>query len=150
MLRLIECRSWVRAQRSQSLDEVFDFARDYLGLVKAAVIASRLDPPRPRRCNAATRLTCLRHLTGREGRGIEIVSKVNGIPKGSRLEVSTNLLASPHRGVHAGVGQTSLAHQDRWRRASGGWWRHERSSANGWVDPAVDGRIPAECGRGSS
>ena len=27
------------------------------------------------------------------GRGIELVSNVNGIPKGSRLAVSTNLLA---------------------------------------------------------
>ena len=32
-------------------------------------------------------------LTGRPGYGIELVSKVNGIPKGSRLAVSTNLLA---------------------------------------------------------
>ena len=28
------------------------------------------------------------------GRGLELVSNVNGIPKGSRLAVSTNLLAS--------------------------------------------------------
>ena len=28
------------------------------------------------------------------GQGIELVSQVNGIPKGSRLAVSTNLLAS--------------------------------------------------------
>ena len=31
---------------------------------------------------------------GRKGLGLEIVSKVNDIPKGSRLAVSTNLLAS--------------------------------------------------------
>ena len=35
----------------------------------------------------------LARLTGRPGHGIEIVSKVNDIPKGSRLAVSTNLLA---------------------------------------------------------
>ena len=28
------------------------------------------------------------------GRGLEVVSSVNGIPKGSRLAVSTNLLGS--------------------------------------------------------
>ncbi len=31
---------------------------------------------------------------GRSGLGIEIVSKINDIPKGSRLAVSTNLLGS--------------------------------------------------------
>src|SRR5674476_1334964 len=35
----------------------------------------------------------LERLTGRAGHGIEVVSKVNDIPKGSRLAVSTNLLA---------------------------------------------------------
>ena len=35
----------------------------------------------------------LARLTGAPGHGIEIVSKVNDIPKGSRLAVSTNLLA---------------------------------------------------------
>jgi hypothetical protein len=35
----------------------------------------------------------LAHLTGRPGHGIEIVSKVNDIPRGSRLAVSTTLLA---------------------------------------------------------
>ncbi|HYO81184.1 MAG TPA: UTP--glucose-1-phosphate uridylyltransferase, partial [Bryobacteraceae bacterium] len=73
------------------LAEVFDFARDYLGLLKAAVIASGIVPhamegsPRP-----LTEL--LERLVG-AGRGIEIVSRVRDIPKGSRLAVSTNLLA---------------------------------------------------------
>ena len=35
------------------------------------------------------------------GRGIEIVSNVNDIPKGSRLAVSTNLLAGADRRLHA-------------------------------------------------
>src|SRR5207253_10118374 len=35
----------------------------------------------------------LARLTAKSGHGIEIVSKVNDIPKGSRLAVSTNLLA---------------------------------------------------------
>jgi len=75
-----------------SIAEVFDFARDYLGLLKAAVIASGIVPPG---LEGATQplAALLEHLTGRSGYGIEIVSSVNDIPKGSRLAVSTNLLA---------------------------------------------------------
>ncbi len=71
---------------------MFDFAHDYLGLLKAAVIASGIVPPGME--GATQPLTdVLAHLTGRPGHGIEIVSKVNDIPRGSRLAVSTNLLA---------------------------------------------------------
>ncbi|HXA53229.1 MAG TPA: UTP--glucose-1-phosphate uridylyltransferase, partial [Candidatus Acidoferrum sp.] len=75
-----------------SIAEVFDFARDYLGLLKAAVIAGGIVPPG---MEGATQplSELLAKLTGRTGLGIEIVSKVNDIPKGSRLAVSTNLLA---------------------------------------------------------
>jgi hypothetical protein len=75
-----------------SIAEVFDFARDYLGLLKAAVIAGGVIPPG---MEGATQplSELLARLTGRPGLGIEIVSKVNDIPKGSRLAVSTNLLA---------------------------------------------------------
>jgi hypothetical protein len=75
-----------------SIAEVFDFARDYLGLLKAAVIAGGIVPPG---MEGATQplSDLLAKLTGRAGLGIEIVSKVNDIPKGSRLAVSTNLLA---------------------------------------------------------
>ena len=75
-----------------SIAEVFDFARDYLGLLKAAVIASGIVPPG---MEGATQplSELLARLTGKPGHGIEIVSKVNDIPKGSRLAVSTNLLA---------------------------------------------------------
>ena len=75
-----------------ALEEVFDFARDYLGLLKAAVIASGLIPA-GLEGSGQSLLAILRMLTGREGAGIEIVSQVNDIPKGSRLAVSTNLLA---------------------------------------------------------
>jgi hypothetical protein len=75
-----------------SMAEVFDFAHDYLGLLKAAVIASGIVPPGME--GATQPLTdVLTHLTGQPGHGIEIVSKVNDIPRGSRLAVSTNLLA---------------------------------------------------------
>lgn len=76
-----------------SLAEVFDFARDYLGLLKAAVIASGLIPP-GLEGSGHSLADLLERLTGHPGLGIEIVSKVNDIPKGSRLAVSTNLLAS--------------------------------------------------------
>jgi hypothetical protein len=75
-----------------SLAEVFDFARDYLGLLKAAVIASGLVPPGLEGSDRPL-ADVLARLTGKPGHGIEIVSQVNDIPKGSRLAVSTNLLA---------------------------------------------------------
>jgi len=75
-----------------SLPEVFDFARDYLGLLKAGVIASGLIPPGMEGANQPLP-DLLARLTGKPGSGIELVTRVNGIPKGSRLAVSTNLLA---------------------------------------------------------
>ncbi|MDQ2777585.1 MAG: UTP--glucose-1-phosphate uridylyltransferase [Acidobacteriota bacterium] len=75
-----------------SFAELFDFGRDYLGLLKAAVIASGLVPPAME--GAIQPLgDLLTRLVG-EGRGVELVSRVRDIPKGSRLAVSTNLLAS--------------------------------------------------------
>jgi hypothetical protein len=75
-----------------SIAEVFDFPRDYVGLLKAGVIASGIVPPG---IEGATQPLAglLERLTGKPGHGIEIVSRVNDIPKGSRLAVSTNLLA---------------------------------------------------------
>jgi hypothetical protein len=75
-----------------TLDDVFDFGRDYLGLLKAAVIAAGLVPPGIERSGAS-----LAELLGTilgPGRGFELVSNVNRIPKGSRLAVSTNLLGA--------------------------------------------------------
>ncbi len=75
-----------------TLDEVFDFGRDYLGLLKAAIIAAGLVPPGIERSGAS-----LAELLGAifgPGRGFELVSNVNRIPKGSRLAVSTNLLGA--------------------------------------------------------
>ncbi len=71
--------------------EVFDFARDYLGLLKAAVIASGLVPPAME--GAVQPLSSLLAQLVGENRGIELASIVRNIPKGSRLAVSTNLLA---------------------------------------------------------
>ncbi len=75
-----------------NLAEVFDFARDYLGLLKAAVIASGLVPPGAEGSGHSL-AELLARMAG-PGRGLEIVSSVNNIPKGSRLAVSTSLLAA--------------------------------------------------------
>jgi hypothetical protein len=121
-----------------SIAEVFDFARDYLGLLKAAVIASGIVPPG---MEGATQplADVLMHLTGKPGHGIEIVSKVHDIPRGSRLAVSTSLLASlisvcmrATNQIHALTG--GLEEQDRrlvaarailgeWLGGSGGGWQ---------------------------
>jgi len=77
----------------RELQEMFDFGRDYLGLLKAAVIASGIVPAGLEGSDQPL-TDLLRQLTQRDDLGLEIVSHVNNIPKGSRLAVSTNLLAS--------------------------------------------------------
>lgn len=122
----------------QSLAEVFDFARDYLGLLKAAVIAAGLVPPGLEGSGQSLRDLLLR-LTGSAGLGLEVVSKVNDIPKGSRLAVSTNLLACLIAALMRATGQTpaltgGLEEPDRrlvaarailgeWLGGSGGGWQ---------------------------
>jgi hypothetical protein len=72
--------------------EVFDFARDHLGLLKAAVIAAGIVPPGIE--GSGESLGGLLERVVGPGLGLELVSSVNDIPKGSRLAVSTNLLAA--------------------------------------------------------
>lgn len=91
VLRLVSVDLGARADIS-NLAEVFDFAKDYLGLLKAAVIASGLVPPGIEGSGASL-ADLLGQMLG-SGRGLELVSSVNDIPKGSRLAVSTNLLAA--------------------------------------------------------
>lgn len=74
----------------REINEVFDFARDYLGLVKAAVIAAGLIPPGMEGCGGSIADVFSRMIG--PGLGLEVTSRVNDIPKGSRLAVSTNLL----------------------------------------------------------
>jgi len=74
------------------LADVFDFAKDHLGLLKAAIIASGLVPPGIEGSGQSL-AELLESMVG-PGCGLEIVSSVNNIPKGSRLAVSTNLLAA--------------------------------------------------------
>lgn len=75
-----------------TLEELFNFGNDYLGLVKAGIIASGLVPPSLE--GTSESLSNVLDRVVRPGHGLEVVSKVNDIPKGSRLAVSTNLLAS--------------------------------------------------------
>jgi len=88
----------------ESLEELFNFGNDYLGLVKAGVIASGLVPPSLE--GTTIKLEDLLARVVRPGHGLEIVSKVNDIPKGSRLAVSTNLLASLISVLMRATGQT--------------------------------------------
>jgi hypothetical protein len=91
VLRLVSVDLKAKADVT-SLADVFDFAKDYLGLLKAAVIAAGIIPPGLE--GSGQKLEdVLARLVGK-GLGLEVVSKVNDIPKGSRLAVSTNLLAA--------------------------------------------------------
>lgn len=91
LLRLVSVDLGAKAD-IRELSEVFDFAKDYLGLLKAAIIASGIVPPGIEGSGQSL-AELLARICG-SGRGLEIVSNVNNIPKGSRLAVSTNLLAA--------------------------------------------------------
>src|SRR5206468_3185614 len=117
--------------------EVFDFAADYLGLLKAAVIASGLVPPGLE--GSGAQLTDVLARVVGPGLGLELVSFVHGIPKGSRLAVSTNLLAGLIAAVMRATGQAGsltgrLTEPERrlvaarailgeWLGGSGGGWQ---------------------------
>jgi hypothetical protein len=121
-----------------SLADVFDFARDYLGLLKAALIASGLVPPGLEGCGEDLS-DLLTRLVG-PGLGFEVVSSVNNIPKGSRLAVSTNLLASLIAAGMRATGQARSLHGplEEWERrmvaarAILGEWLG--GSGGGWQD----------------
>lgn len=72
--------------------DVFDYGRDDLALLKAAVVASGIVPSGFEGSEQPLS-PLLERLLGPD-RGLEIISQVTDIPKGSRLAVSTNLLAS--------------------------------------------------------
>ena len=92
-----------------------------------------------RRLRPEPRPTCWRAWSG-PGRGLELVSNVNDIPKGSRLAVSTNLLAALIAVCMRATGQAALAHRPaatederrlvaarailgEWLGGSGGGWQ---------------------------
>ncbi|MBN2370963.1 MAG: UTP--glucose-1-phosphate uridylyltransferase [Vicinamibacteria bacterium] len=119
------------------LDDLFNFGKDHLGLLKAGVIASGLIPPSFEGTgHAVSRI--LGRVVG-PGMGVELVTEVNDIPKGSRLAVSTNLLASIVSVLMRATGQTlrisgpleeperrlaaSRAILGEWLGGSGGGWQ---------------------------
>ncbi|TWU45646.1 UTP--glucose-1-phosphate uridylyltransferase [Novipirellula aureliae] len=120
-----------------SISDTFDFARDYLGLLKAALIASGIVPPGLEGCRES--ISDLLGVMLGPGRGLELVSKINDIPKGSRLAVSTNLLGSLISILMRATGQVgalvgALDENDRrmvaarailgeWIGGSGGGWQ---------------------------
>ncbi len=136
ILRLVSVDLGVSAD-IRTLPEVFDFARDHLGLIKAAVIAAGIVPPGMEGSEQSLQ-SLLAVLVG-PGLGLELVSMVNDIPKGSRLAVSTNLLASLIAVMMRATGQTrsltgTLEEKERrlvaarailgeWLGGSGGGWQ---------------------------
>lgn len=119
------------------LRDLFNFGNDYLSLLKAGVIASGVIPPSFEGTGQSV-ASILEQLVG-PGMGLELVTQVNDIPKGSRLAVSTNLLACMIAVLMRATGQTgqfegSLNEQERrlvasrailgeWLGGSGGGWQ---------------------------
>lgn len=117
--------------------EVFNYASDYLGLLKAAVIAAGIVPAALEGSGQPLALV-LEQLVG-PNRGIELCSQVNDIPKGSRLAVSTNLLGGLITVLMRATGQIesltgALSESERrvvasrailgeWLGGSGGGWQ---------------------------
>ena len=91
LIRLVSVDLGAKADVT-SLAEVFDFARDYLGLLKAGLIAAGIVPPGIEGAGQSLQDLLARLIA--PGKGLEIVSRVRDIPKGSRLAVSTTLLAA--------------------------------------------------------
>src|SRR5690606_8840409 len=105
--------------------------------LKAGVIASGAVPPSLEGTGLGV-APVLARLVG-PGMGLELVTKVNDIPQGSRLAVSTNLLASIVTALMRATGQTerlegplregerrlvaSRAILGEWRGGSGGGWQ---------------------------
>ena len=107
VLRLVSVDLGATAEIT-TLAEVFDFAKDYLGPAQGR--GHRLGhraAGHGRRGTAPGRVCWVRLI--KPGYGIELVSQVNDIPKGSRLAVSTNLLASLIAVCMRATGQTRVA-----------------------------------------
>lgn len=119
------------------LHDLFNFGNDYLSLLKAGVIASGFIPPSFEGTEHPLADILARII--RPGMGLELVTRVNDIPKGSRLAVSTNLLACIISALMRATGQTAsleggLTESERrlaasrailgeWLGGSGGGWQ---------------------------
>lgn len=145
------------SKKIDSVSELFNFGNDYLSLLKAGVIASGIVPPAFEYMDIDLKLL-LQRLIGKSG-GMEIVTRVNNIPKGSRLAVSTTLLATIITRLMRFSGQIgqqtgSLSDSDRrivasrailgeWLGGSGGGWQ---DSGGLWPGIKVITGRPAEQG----
>ena len=119
------------------LNDLFNFGNDYLSLLKAGIIASGLVPPSFEGTGHSLSEILANIIA--PGMGLELVTKVNDIPKGSRLAVSTNLLASMISALMRSTGQIqsfdgTLTEDERrtiasrailgeWIGGSGGGWQ---------------------------
>lgn len=119
------------------ISQVFDFGKDYLGLLRAGIISSGIVPLGLEGSNAP--LSDIFRTTIAPGRGLHLITRVNDIPKGSRLAVSTNLLGSIIAVAMRATGQTesllgTLTEEERrlvaarailgeWLGGSGGGWQ---------------------------
>ncbi|HET9952870.1 MAG TPA: UTP--glucose-1-phosphate uridylyltransferase [Polyangiaceae bacterium] len=165
VLRLVSVDLDAAADLTET-SEVFNYASDYLGLLKAAVIASGIVPPALEGSEQPLSLL-LEQLVG-PGRGLELASQVNDIPKGSRLAVSTNLLGGLISVCMRATGQISsltggLTEAERrmvaarailgeWLGGSGGGWQ---DSGGVWPGikliegvPAAEGDVEWNSSRG--
>jgi hypothetical protein len=157
LLRLVSVDLGAAAE-IRTTAEIFDFARDYLGLLKAAVIAAGLVPS-GMEGSGLDLAGLLERLTGSRKLGIEIVSRVHDIPKGSRLAVSTSLLACLITVCMRATGQVrrltgGLEEQERrtvaarailgeWLGGSGGGWQ---DSGGVWPGMKLIEGVPAAPG----
>ncbi len=139
------------------LRDLFNFGNDYLGLLKAGVIASGVIPPSFE--GSHSRLPQILSRVCGADRGLELITRVNDIPKGSRLAVSTNLLASIISLLMRATGQTmalegihreeerrlvaSRAILGEWIGGSGGGWQ---DSGGVWPGFKVIYGVPASEG----
>lgn len=125
------------AKEIHDLDQVYNVASDHLGLLKAGIVASGVIPPSLQ--GSGTSLQAVLHKLLGGPHGFELVTCVRGIPKGSRLAVSTSLLACIITNLMSFSGQTtsltgpltepekrlvaSRAILGEWLGGSGGGWQ---------------------------
>ena len=138
------------------LRDLFNFGNDYLSLLKAGVIASGLIPPSFEGTSQTIAQILARVVA--PGMGVELVTKVNDIPKGSRLAVSTNLLVSIISALMRATGQTAsleggLVEEERplivsrailgeWLGGSGGGWQDSGGTWPGFK--VIQGAVAAQ------
>ncbi|KAL9182544.1 hypothetical protein ACHAXT_013196 [Thalassiosira profunda] len=124
--------------------QVFDYGADYVGLLKAGIVAGGIVPPsleEDAEENASLKdlLSAMMPGCNECPYGLELTTNVHGIPKGSRLAVSTNLLGSIIAVCMRATGQTTaltgtLLEPERrlvaarailgeWLGGSGGGWQ---------------------------